>query len=310
MFFFLITTRIILGLTASNFFTFWISIELNIISFICFIRTLNSKNMFSLSTLYFLPQAISSAMMMASMVILIISHSIFPKLTIMISLIIKIGLAPCHSWFIRLSLGLEKRNFFLLSTTQKILPIIFIFLFLSDVIIRAIFFSIWIRAAGSWNQNKIIIILAFSSIFSSTWVIAAFTPSLGIIYLIFYSIGLAPLLWILNKTNNVSLDQIRNFNSIYYVSFSFLIFYIIGIPPFASFLPKLYIIRELVNLKEFTLTIILISTSLIFFFIYLQITLKYLPSIFSPQVIRIAGAQGVFFVAVITAALGPWVFVL
>jgi len=73
---------------------------------------------------YFLIQRIASILFIISSVFLIINFNSFMGLIVNVAIVIKLGGAPFHGWFFSLSKSIRLNTIFILSTLQKLIPII------------------------------------------------------------------------------------------------------------------------------------------------------------------------------------------
>jgi NADH-ubiquinone oxidoreductase chain 2 len=81
--------------------------------------------------------------------------------------IAKLGSAPFHFWYINILERMAWPLFFLLSTVQKVLPLIVARLFMRRVeLIFFIFLSLWVGAVGIRSQLLLKRIIAYSSLFN------------------------------------------------------------------------------------------------------------------------------------------------
>ena len=258
---------IILGLGATRFFGFWIIVEINILRFII-ILTLWKKNNFLRIAYYFLPQAIASS-------ILFFSFFIFHKINLIdwvlqFRLILKIGLAPFHMWFIVISTKVSNLIFFFLSVTQKIIPFFLLILFNNLLTKFTILISIIISTFRGLKQNQIILIIRFSSIFSACWILSSNRFKTGICYLLIYAISLIILLNFITHLNWQFLDAITIRTSLNIFVIIAVIFNFMGMPPLFGFFIKIIIAQEIILINIFVTAFLLILFSFLYFIIYLK----------------------------------------
>merc|ERR1719319_358651 len=91
-----LTLSFILSISRNSIFLLWFSLELNILRFLPII----------------------------SSVFLIINFNSFMGLIVNVAIVIKLGGAPFHGWFFSLSKSIRLNTIFILSTLQKLIPII------------------------------------------------------------------------------------------------------------------------------------------------------------------------------------------
>ena len=245
-------------------FSLWVILELNVLSFIGGIFFYFSRKTSSLIISYFLVQAISSLLLF-----LRISSKLFFKPLPTISLIfalrilLKLGASPLHSWIILIAGYASWSTIFLICRAQKLLPIIFLRISLREICVTILLFILASVATGrviNFSVTCLKILIVYRRVSRVGWLLLGLTLSerMWKIYLIFYVILLAFI--VLEKKKN---------------NFFFLIA-LAGLPPFLRFFPKIliliilekfnniFIIRTLVL---FTVRDIFIFTKFSFFFL-------------------------------------------
>lgn len=279
---FIIIISSIITISSSRWMGAWIGLELNILSFISFI--IETKNILSNESAlkYFLIQAVASAFFLMSCIIntyFAFSFSnifyMYPQeIIIIIPLIIKLGAAPFHTWFIIIIEGINWIKCFILIGWQKIAPLC-ILSYTSSRSQLIIFFSIIslvLGSLGALNQTSLRKILAFSSVNHIGWLLSSIIINKNIIILYFTFYIIINLFIIINFTTYF----IYSFNQINSSPHSFPLLVSLlsigGLPPFLGFLPKWLIIQSLISRNTFLLTFIIIITTLITLFYYLRIT--------------------------------------
>lgn len=194
-----------------------------------------------------------------------------------ISLIIKLGLVPVHSWFPEVSEGLDWFSLAILLTWQKLAPIrIFIRIINYRLIIAFIIIaSSLLRGILGINQIRTRKILAYSSINHIRWIIFRIIWSFKIwlLYFLVYSISNFFIIKIFYKFNIRKINQINSLNLSITLKICFFINFLslIGLPPIIGFLPKWIAIslNSLIGIE--LISIILILSTLISIFFYIRI---------------------------------------
>ena len=275
---------ILISITSRNWFIVWIGLELNLYAFIPFILQTSNHLEKEAALKYFFAQALASALLLISILFVYVTPTI-STFTI-IAIIIKLGAAPCHFWFPRVINASPWPTCWLLTTIQKIAPLIILnLLFIHTqpifIYLLATFRAI-VGALGGFNQSHIRPLLAYSSIHHIGWIIASISISkiLPILYFISYIIISSSLFFFLHKLNinKLSPQTINLHNNYSIISIILNILRLGGQPPLLGFFPKIIVIFTLINNNLITLAIILIITSTTSLYFYIKIILY---SIFS-----------------------------
>lgn len=249
---------------------------------------IGNKNLFSSesSLKYFLTQALASSVFLFSILIFIlfsnlkVNSNLNEYFIVLISstILIKIGGAPFHFWFPRVTEGLNWNSILLLITWQKIAPlIIFSYCINSTLLIFVIFFSIIFGRLGGLNQTSLRKLMAFSSINHLGWIVVRIDNReiLWLTYFLFYCFLSFNVIFIFNNYKLLNINQtfyIKNLNLILKTTIFIVLLSLGGLPPFIGFFPKWLVIEIITTQKIiFTLLFILFFTLITLFF-YLRIS--------------------------------------
>ena len=192
---------------------------------------------------------------------------------------IKLNITPFHFWLPLISRFLPWNIFIVLLTLQKIIPFYLIFLIKINnflIIHLILILSSIIPPLSCININNLKIIIAYSSINQSRWIILIiYTKILSwLIYFTFYSITLISLIFIFNFfkiSKNFSIKFLNNKLNLNLILI-LILFNIAGLPPFSFFFIKWYSIFIFIKLnKLFSIILIIIIRSLFILFIYSNI---------------------------------------
>lgn len=270
----LILRRIII-ITRNIWISIWIYLEINLISFIFLI--INYKNYFSIESriFYFIAQTIASIIFLISIIFSLFYNLFF--FFVLLSIIIKIGMAPLHFWVIIIIDKLSWILIYLLLTWQKLGPLILLFKYNNinnNTIFIFIIFSIFIGSLMGLNYSSLKKILAYSSINQLRWIsisLIIFNKIFKIYFIIYiYLILINIIYFIYNNLNFIF--QLINFKNIKLNIIIFLnLISLGGLPPFLGFFPKLIIIKLINNS---IIIILIIFFTLISLFYYLRIILS------------------------------------
>nr|YP_010952642.1 NADH dehydrogenase subunit 2 [Acanthopleura vaillantii]WMQ53049.1 NADH dehydrogenase subunit 2 [Acanthopleura vaillantii] len=288
MFLFIMIFSSILSLSSSHWFGAWLGLEVNLMSFVPMMVQKGSMEEVESATKYFLVQAVASAslLLLASIIFWeegnwsMMTSGIFSSSLLMMTLFLKMGVAPFHFWLPSVISGLSWTSNSLLMTWQKVAPLFFICFFFyvsSSQIMALAAMSSLFGGIGGLNQVSIRGLLAYSSILHNGWMISATLVSseLTFIYLLLYCLilfsGLALFLTQEIKSNKQFLSVfLWNSFSRNYLSMTFLS--LGGMPPLLGFFSKWLIISKLITMKILFLPFILILGSMISLYYYLVLS--------------------------------------
>ena len=271
-FYFLIIISIIISLRVSSNLLIWISLELNILRFLPVISSKENIEMEN-SIKYFLIQRWASVIFLIRFFFFYIINNNF-SILINLRLFIKLGMRPFHSWFISILKTSSLNTLFILSTIQKIIPLIIIFnikvnnILIFTIILLTLIFILRLLPS-TININKV---LALSSINNVIWLIIRTLLSLKII-LLFIVIYMYIILGVVRIYNFYRLNVFYQINSIVFLDkFIILIVFISlgGMPPMLGFLRKIIILKIIINnsLRIILIfTIVISSLTLLYFYL-------------------------------------------
>lgn len=284
LFFFTLIASIFIILNTNNFLFLWVRLELNLLSFIPIILSTSRNYETEGAIKYFLIQAIASILFL---IIIIISLSskispFFYSITyyiILITILIKLGAAPCHIWFPQVIVSLNWLGCLLLSTIQKLNPLLIIFfLFSSWKFFILLFISIlnsFVGGFGGINQTQIRALIRYSSIRHISWilVISSYSLFFSLIYILIYIIISSIFILYLLTIKKFSLNQFNitlNFNFTNNFILLLNLLSLAGLPPFLGFLPKWIVINKIINYSPILLLILIFGSFLnLFYYLYI-----------------------------------------
>nr|UGS80217.1 NADH dehydrogenase subunit 2 [Dypsocus coleoptratus] len=273
----------LISISSSSWLIAWMGLELNMLSFVPLLAGNKSVYSTEAAMKYFIVQSAASALF----IFLSIFESFFNFLFffpfnqsfiffISIPLLIKLGAAPFHMWFISIFYKLDWIKCFMLMTLQKLTPLVLMMQIplKNNFIIILSFASLVIGAMGGLTQTLIKSIIAFSSINHLGWMLLSLIldKMLMIWYFWFYLFMNFTIIICLLKSSISHFNQIFNFQSILPWSINFLS--LGGLPPFLGFVPKWMIIQSLIINKMLFTSFILIFTTLITLIFYLRLIIS------------------------------------
>ena len=186
----------IINFSINSWFSIWIIIEINLISFIPIIIIINKFNKNSIIK-YFLIQAFSSSIFILSSIYYFNKFILIDyKLNILIYLInltilIKLGISPFHSWYVNIINNLEWINCIILSTWQKLIPLIILnYIFINYLLIISRILTSLISVIIGINHQSFRLWISYSLLNHIRWIrwIIIINEKIWIIYSFIYSI--------------------------------------------------------------------------------------------------------------------------
>jgi len=239
----------------------WFYLEIRIVVFIGILlsRKLNSRKPI---IIYFSIQVIPSIIFLSILVLGYLKFKCFLVITLLI--LIKIGAAPFHSWYISISLQLPNLNLIWLLTIQKVIPLQLIsIIFCKKTLYYMIIISIILATRYLVIQVRFKKILIASSILSNNWALSAMLAENTILwqkYFFSYRVFLVLLFIILGRgtmEKTTSSSQAVFFIRVWVI----ILFFLRGFPPSPIFFIKISIVQSLVDQSLIFLGVILVISS-------------------------------------------------
>nr|YP_009500817.1 NADH dehydrogenase subunit 2 [Palaemon annandalei]AXB37211.1 NADH dehydrogenase subunit 2 [Palaemon annandalei] len=270
----------LISISSSSWLMAWLGLELNLLSFIPLITLKHNTFSSEAALKYFLIQALGSATFLASVTMLLV-FTYTPKVLIFCSLILKMGAAPLHFWLPTIMQGMSWPNCIILMTIQKIAPLVLTSYLLcpqiSALLTSASIFSAMMGGLGGLNQTLLRKLMAFSSINHMAWMLAAISASTSLWthYILTYSVISASLVALFNRNQTFHIKHLTNFSApqLSKITTFLSLFSLGGLPPFLGFLPKMMVIKHLVNQGLLSWAFILTMSALITLFYYIRVAL-------------------------------------
>nr|ABG56742.1 NADH dehydrogenase subunit 2 [Odorrana aureola] len=267
----------------------WIGLEINTLALLPLMTKTPHPRAIEAATKYFLTQAAASALMLFSCLINALQtgewnintpSSLMTNL-LSIALMMKLGLAPLHFWLPEVLQGISLSTGLILSTWQKIPPMILLFQISCsinlDLVVLLSLASILIGGWGGIGQTQLRKIMAFSSIGHLGWIILIlkFNPQLSLFSFTLYIIMTTAMFISLIMLSSTKMSQVSTSwakNPALTTTTMLTLLSLAGLPPLTGFLPKLLISLELVKQNMIILTTLAMLASLLALFFYLRLT--------------------------------------
>nr|YP_009992505.1 NADH dehydrogenase subunit 2 [Platynereis cf. australis PA-2020]QNN93075.1 NADH dehydrogenase subunit 2 [Platynereis cf. australis PA-2020] len=286
-------TGTIIALSSTNWLYLWMGMELNLLSFVPLIASSQHLQETEASVKYFIIQAIGSGVMLTAGVLSMTMNSTDNKtellinFTFLLSMTIKLGLAPCHQWLPHVMASMPWNMCLILSTWQKISPFMMLTIIAPRntalLIMSIAMLSAMVGGMGGMNQSQLRTLLAYSSIGHMGWMLVAlnYSSNMFIMYFSIYVAITTSLMYMLTQTNmlksnfNTAVNAMSTFP---FMMLMLMMFSLGGLPPFLGFLPKWMIINSLTTGELFIVLTTLITGSLMNLFYYFNMTFNFILS--------------------------------
>nr|YP_009346653.1 NADH dehydrogenase subunit 2 [Graphosoma rubrolineatum]API85469.1 NADH dehydrogenase subunit 2 [Graphosoma rubrolineatum] len=269
---------VMITLSANNWISMWMGLELNMMSFIPLILEKTNKSSSEAAMIYFLVQSVSSILLIMMVMINMIKYLI-PKevinLLMTIAILIKLGAAPFHMWMPEMMSKMEWMKCSILMTWQKIAPLMMISNMNNTTIISlSIIWSVVIGSIGGINQSSLRKMMGFSSINHLGWMLAINkSMNLWMLYLTIYSVMIVSISYMFMSYKMYFINQVSSLNlsNTEKMTLMMSMMSMGGLPPFIGFLPKWITIQSMINSKEYLIILIMVMFSLITLMYYLRV---------------------------------------
>nr|YP_008593510.1 NADH dehydrogenase subunit 2 [Sphyraena japonica]BAN83452.1 NADH dehydrogenase subunit 2 [Sphyraena japonica] len=278
---------IVLAFSSSNWFMAWMGLELNAIAILPRMIMNHHPRAVESTTKYFIVQAAAAATLLFAATTHIwlegdfnieTTKNTYAIAIFTIALVLKLGLAPCHSWMPEVLQGQDLLTGLILSTWQKLAPAILLMNTHTDrpwVLALVGITSTLVGGLGGLNQTQLRKLLAYSSIAHMGWIalITPFSYYMALIaLLVYFALSFAVFIALyVNRTKNLlSLATSMTMNPTLMVLTCLVVLSLGGLPPLTGFLPKWFILTELVKQGLMPVATMAALTSLLSLSFYLR----------------------------------------
>nr|WGM81292.1 NADH dehydrogenase subunit 2 [Gibbosula laosensis] len=282
LFTFLMLMSTMLVLSSSNWLTTWMGLEINMLGFIPLMYHTSTTDESETAVKYLVPQSVGSTIFITGA--LISNHFSNTQILMPIAMCLKLGAAPLHFWFPAVMSGLSLTPAFLLLTWQKIAPMFAISSMnphLTTKILPIAGISALWGGIGGINQTDIRLLLSYSSIAHTGWMLASVTASgpVLVMYLLTYVMINISLFTSLLQSSVKTHKQIFPSSQKPYESFllAITILSLGGLPPLTGFFMKLLVLM-LSEAKTIIVVSLILGATLSLYY-YLSLTFSPLLSL-------------------------------
>nr|YP_004123271.1 NADH dehydrogenase subunit 2 [Rattus tunneyi]ADD46519.1 NADH dehydrogenase subunit 2 [Rattus tunneyi] len=276
-------------MSSSNLLLMWVGLEVSLLAIIPLLTNKKSPRSTEAATKYFLTQATASMIMLLAIVLNFKQSGMwmFQQQTnntllnmMLISLAMKLGLAPFHYWLPEVTQGIPMHIGLILLTWQKIAPLSIlyqIYQLLNPTITTILAIaSVFIGAWGGLNQTQTRKIMAYSSIAHMGWMVAIlpYNPNLTLLNLMIYILLTIPMFISLMTNSATTINSFSlawNKTPMILAMTSIILLSMGGLPPLTGFLPKWAIISELLKNNCSILPTLMAMMALLNLFFYTRL---------------------------------------
>lgn len=226
--------------------------------------------------IYFLIQAVSSLFILMFGVVFWYFERY--KFLIRIALLLKVGIAPLHFWYIQIIRRIKWINFLLLRTIQKVAPLVLLIVNSVDLFKEEIYLVILIRrvtrSLGGLYTLSLRELLAYSSINHIAWVLVPLVNLnlFWLTYLMIYYLLLGLVVSTIIIFNIYHLNQLTSPKISWGLKVTLIIRIISlgGLPPLVGFIPKWGVILQIIEEINFLCLRVLIFSNVVRLYFYIR----------------------------------------
>nr|YP_010531125.1 NADH dehydrogenase subunit 2 [Runaria punctata]UXW93347.1 NADH dehydrogenase subunit 2 [Runaria punctata] len=272
MLYFTLIFSTIMAISSNSWMSMWMSLEINMMSFIPLL--INKSMHFSSNTMikYFLTQASSSSLLIISLMMM----KTFPfsnqymNSLMTLSLLFKLGASPFHWWMPSMINEMSWLNCLILLSWQKIIPLYMINLmeYKSILINVCASLSALMGSISGLNQTSLKMIMVYSSITHTGWMIyiTLINKKMLIMYLITYMSLIMTITMTCKTMKLMYLTQMfmmNNKNIMLKMMMMMSFLSLSGLPPLLGFMPKIFTLILMMNNNMIIEPLILMMSTLI-----------------------------------------------
>nr|UPL65985.1 NADH dehydrogenase subunit 2 [Isometopus sp.] len=268
----------IMMMSSNNLITMWISMEINLLSFIPLISKSNNMSSSETSMTYFMVQSMSSMLFIMSMMIskfmLMTDQGSIMMTMMMMSMMMKLGMPPFHQWFPQIMNKMKWKECLMLMSWQKIAPMYVMTNMMTNKTMYIMIMSTMIGSIMGLNHTSMRKIMAYSSINHMGWMLACslMNKKSWMLYLTVYTSMILMLCLMMNKYNiyyiNQTNMQMKTFTE--KMSFTLMMLSMGGMPPMLGFFPKWMVIQYMISSTEMLIIMIMMMSTLVTLFYYMR----------------------------------------
>nr|YP_010502914.1 NADH dehydrogenase subunit 2 [Nephotettix virescens]UXD78691.1 NADH dehydrogenase subunit 2 [Nephotettix virescens] len=275
---FLLTNSMVIGviisISSSNWISLWLGMEISMLSFIPLMmsnKITSSQSMIQ----YFITQSLASTMFLFSIITMLIGvNMVMNEMFMVISMLIKIGIAPFHNWILLIIESIDYTIMFLLLTVMKLPALTAMYQINSKMLVIPMLISLMVSSISSLNQSSLRKLLGLSSIYNMTLIISSISAmKISLIFLFIYSINLMMLILTIEsmKVNFINQFVFNEFTLWTKINLWINMLSMAGFPPLMGFISKMMVIQMLISLNEILMVCLIMLTSLLILMFYTRL---------------------------------------
>nr|AAU20644.1 NADH dehydrogenase subunit 2 [Nototriton abscondens] len=284
-----LSTGTIITATSTHWFMAWIGLEMNTLAMVPIMSKMHHPRATEAATKYFLTQAAASALLLFATMInawytgewTINMQTSIPTIMLTTALMIKLAIFPFYFWLPDVIQGLDMMTSMILLTWQKLAPMALLVQINSELNSTLLMtmgtLSIIVGGWGGLNQSQLRKMMAYSSIAHLGWMTTVIPYSTNLALLGLFTYLLMTSSTFLMMINISSTDINKTASSWMKTPTLISILMIIlmslgGLPPMSGFMPKWFILEELIKQNMMTTATIMAMSALLSLFFYLRLS--------------------------------------
>nr|YP_010502875.1 NADH dehydrogenase subunit 2 [Exitianus nanus]UXD78652.1 NADH dehydrogenase subunit 2 [Exitianus nanus] len=261
---------VIITICSNNWISMWMGMEVSLISFIPLMLG-NKKNTSQSMIKYFIMQTVASTMFLFSVICMLVGDSMTNEMFMMISMLMKLGVAPFHSWVLMVIEPLELSAMFIMLTVLKIPPLAILYQINTSMLNYPIIMSMLVSSISSLNQSSLRKMMGFSSIYNiSIMVMSINSLKVSMVFIMIYSMNMFMLISVMEnmKANFINQLMVNEFSLWVKLNLWINMLSMAGFPPLMGFIPKLMVAQLLILNNQMLLVSIMMMTSMLILMFY------------------------------------------
>nr|YP_009706662.1 NADH dehydrogenase subunit 2 [Aphaena amabilis]QEP09162.1 NADH dehydrogenase subunit 2 [Aphaena amabilis] len=274
MFLTTITMSVMMTMSSNSMMFSWMSMELNLISFLPLLKKSNKMNEQLMK--YLIIQSTSSSMMMISLIInSIINNPINESILMMTGMLMKLGMMPFHLWLPGMMQMMSWNMCMMMTTVQKIIPTVMIVqLSSTKLMMIPMMLSMLVSPISGMKQTSLKKMMAYSSITNSPMMILSMKISkqqFMMMLTMYFMINV--MMMNTMKKNNINFsNQLNTQTNMTKISLMISSLSMSGMPPMTGFMIKWMIMKSTIEFSMM-MPIMILMSSILSTFMYLNMML-------------------------------------